>query len=128
MERFSASAQHDNLKGQIAIDDQDLTNLYNFAKANAINTERYIPVGITFWKSPNDAEPMAQLITVDAEVMSQDESAKNVAMFIEKNDPVPVRRFELNVGISEFFKYCDKVSMTVTRFDNLTGKELNNLV
>jgi hypothetical protein len=120
VETFATSVDNNDLKGVIAIEEEDMKSLYEFAKANGIDTQRYIPVGVTFFKSPTKEEPSTTVITVDAENLDQE----NVTMYIERNNPVPVTKFDLDTGINDFFKYCKRVSIAITRQDQLMGKEL----
>ena len=126
MEKFSASTHNDDLRGNIAIDEDDMKNIFDFAKDNGIDLEKYIPVGISFWKSPKDEEPLATVITIDAAKLNQGESFENLKLLIDRNDPVPVKKFDLDVGISEFFKYCSRVSICISRLGNLMDKEISH--
>jgi len=124
MESFSASVQYEDLKGGVSIDEGDLKGLHDFAQSNGINTTQYFPVGVSFYIGENDFVNTT-VITVDVVANNIPGDYENIKDFIEKNDPVPVVKFDIDKDINEFFKYTKRVSIVFERKElGLYGKNI----
>lgn len=126
MENFKAGVQYGDLKGGIAIDEADLNGFRDFAKENGIDTKRFFPVGMSFYLGEHGFVSTT-LITIDTVGNHIPGDYENIKDFIDRNDPVPVVKFDIDKDINEFFKYTKRVSIAFERRDlGLYGKDIVN--
>ncbi|PZP12288.1 MAG: hypothetical protein DI602_09790 [Aliarcobacter butzleri] len=116
-EKFSASAQYNDIKGNIAIDNGDSKGLFDLLEDNNINTNTYFPIGIKYYKA-------GTLEIFKVFTIKKQNNYDTVKEYIDSQETVPVKTFDIEISLEDYInKYTKRFSIAVSNLDEFIGKE-----
>lgn len=118
--KISAGTQYGDLKGNVSIDgNMGNDALFSFAKENGINTDEYFPISIGVYK-----EGKYESISIDTSTIAS--SYDEIKKYLRENpdQPLPVKRFNLDVNLEDYLNFIKRFSFVVTFNDELMGQAI----
>jgi hypothetical protein len=118
METLAASVQYNDIKGQVALDENDNSGIQELAKQNGIDIDTNFPIAFYLHAWDSDKPSVSIITTATAH-----DGYDNVKDYIQNNDPIEVKKFTFELSYNDFFKYFKRVSIVGTPIDIAMGKE-----
>lgn len=118
-DKMLASAQYNDLKGNVAIDGHEGPNLSEFARKHGIDTNKYLPIGISIFKA-GDFE-IVSICTVSFALNRND-----LKQYIAQNSgPIPIKRFNLDgVTLNDYLESTKRFNFLAVVDEKLMGRDI----
>lgn len=107
-----ASVQYNDLIGTAAADEADRAGLIAFSKGKGIDTEKYFPVGVSFYSGEHEFESVS-VYAVEKSVAGTFDEVEQYAK--QHGGKVPCVKFDANATIAELFQHFKRLKVVLTR-------------
>jgi len=116
MNNFTSSTHYGEIKGNITMDQQFDRGIYKIASDYGVNTAVNVPIAFDF-RILERGHGSLSIYTVD---ITDYDIAKEL---IDGNDPIPVKKVNVNISVTDFFKHFKQISITASRMKGVIGRD-----
>ena len=118
---LNANVQYDDLKGTVAIDNNDMNGLFEFAKKYGIDTKKYYLIGLNYTK-----EQSYEYISIYATSKAHNyDDVEQLLSSLENDDFLEVVEFKINnITLDDYLPFVKRLNFVVTSHQNLISKTI----
>ncbi|EPM44229.1 hypothetical protein [Pseudomonas syringae] len=123
-ELFRASVQYNDSKGTAAADDHDQHTIKDHMKAHGLIQDGDTVVGVRIWSGEVHGSTQNKPVSVMAYVIDA-AGFEEAARVLDGNGALDVREVRFEMDLADFFGLFKRFEISISRFHQMTGRELN---